>query len=884
MGAGGKGAGGTGAHDYYGSLAAVLCAGPADAVLGIVSDGKTVWPEASGEWAAGTGYESGDTVTRGARAWRATSTHTAAELNAPGLPGTPWVESALDRESPGVGNPVTISVPGYGKAIFYWGTDDQTHGDDTPPEIADNHPPYRGQCWVVLVDWLFGRERTSAPNVQFLLRRAPRQSIVTGAAAELDPEGQANPVAFAAECLENEVWGAGAPELADAQSWQEAADTLREQPELWNLSPELSDAAPFSTVAERLGEYCQVFQTISRAGMVAIGVSPFGDVPPEFGPGRTVDAAALAEPVTLEVTGAAVSEVSVRYSERTRAFKSRIQKASDSLERGQTDAAPVNLDRLWITRAAQAAFAAADHLRRNYEPKLTGKAVCVAERVPWAEPGAMFLLDDPSGVRALCRCVSVAEDGPPASRKTITFEGETGFAPMPVLAAAPGTDPRNPPQPESVTLFRFVQPPAALAGGSAAALMLLAARTSGTTTALRLWMQQADPSLFVDLGGQESFGVTGVLEASYASTAGASAKPPDDNSETLRLTLDPSTVDTDAAILSETQSADAIADARVLVWVFTAGGQFEVMTLRAARVGAGESFWRLKVRRARFGTSRLAFTGGARVFVTRRAGLVAYSHRLFGAYSVTGTPAVFRIQAGNAWKSADLADPVACPDRAFTFGDLFAPSGSWSRIEALPPGGSWADVSSFAGTFLPGTQFRLSATLSDPNGDLGGATIRTIGPDASESTVWNGAAVGSSNKIQATFTLTEGDWGIILRVWDRGGRRREFPLTLVGYSTPATVLVHATSPTAVWNPVASPRGGDVFAAPTVTLTCSTSGASIEYQVVTIGTSAGGSWTAYSAPVSVPVDSTLWARAKKSGLADSPVVRQDYAYLDPETVG
>jgi hypothetical protein len=150
-------------------------------------------------------------------------------------------------------------------------------------------------------------------------------------------------------------------------------------------------------------------------------------------------------------------------------------------------------------------------------------------------------------------------------------------------------------------------------------------------------------------------------------------------------------------------------------------------------------------------------------------------------------------------------------------------------------------------------------------------------------TVWNGAAVGSSNAIQTTFTLAEGDWGVVLRVWDRGGRRREFPLTLVGSSTPVTVQVHAASPAAVWNPVASPRGGDVFAAPTVTLTCSTSGASIEYQVVALGAPAGGSWTAYSAPASVAVDSTLYARAKKVGLTDSPVIRQDYAYLDPETV-
>lgn len=885
MGSGAKGGGGTGAHDYYGTICAVLCAGPVDAVLGIIADGKTVWPEASGEWADGSGYDDGTVVHRGGRAWTCTLTHTASPANAPGEAGAPWEEYALRREDPGVGSPATITVPGYGFAVLYWGTDDQSHGADTPAEIADNHPPYRRQCWVILKDWLFGRERTSAPNVEVLVRRAPTQDIITGLSADLDNDGQCNPVAFAAELISDDVFGAGAGDLADPESWQSAADALQEEPEKWSLSPVVREANPFSVLAESLAGYAPLYQRTDGDGQVALGVFPRLEAPPDLGSNRTVDKFALAEPIIYEVSGAPVSEVSIRYRDRGRAFKDRNQKATDTLSRGMLSADPVSLDRPWITRPAQAAFAAADHLRRNYEPPASGRAICIRERVPWMQPGSIFLLvDESAGVRTICRCLSVSDEAPPSSRRTVTWEAETGFAPMPVLTEASGANPVNPSDPETVTLYRFVQPPAALAGGDAAGLMLLAARTDPTTTSLRLWMQQADPTLFAELGLQASFAITGTLQTGYLSSVGASSKPPDDNSEALRVTLDPATVAADTALLSETQSADAINDARVLVWVFKSDGQFEVMTLRAARIAPGESFWRLKVRRARYGTTRLGFSSGDRVFLTRRSGLVPYSHRLFAAYAVNGTPAVFRIQAGNPWKAADLTDPAACPDRSFTFGDEFAPSSTWTRIEAYPPGGPWADVSSFAGTFLPGTQFRLSATLSDPNGDLGGATIRTIGPQDSEGTVWNGAAVGSSNNIQTTFTLSEGDWGVVLRVWDRGGRRREFALTLVGSSTPVTVLVHAASPTAVWNPVASPRGGDVFAAPTVTLTCSTVGASIEYQVVSLGASVGGSWTSYSAPVSVPVDSTLYARAKKAGLTDSPVIRHDYAYLDPETVG
>lgn len=882
MGAGGKAGGGTGAHDYYGTIPGLVCAGPVDALLGIVADGKTVWPEAeAGEWVDGTDYDAGDTVHWAGRAWSCAEDHLADDLTAPGMPSAPWDEVALRRGDPGVGNPVAVAVPRYGTAVLYWGTPDQQHGPDTPAEISADHPPYRRQCWIILKDWLFGRERTSAPNVEFLVRRAPQQGLITGPAAVLDPDGQANPVATAAELLSDPVFGFGAPELADEPAWQTAADALQERPDLWHLSPVLPESQTFQAVAETLGQYAPIVDHVTGEGRIALEVLPRFEEPPFLGPDMTVDGAVLMEPVSIETDGQPVAEVSVTYSDRARAFKDRTQKATDTLSRGEDHGDPVTMDRPWITRAGQAAFAAADHLRRSGQPGVSGKAVILRDRVPWLRRGSLFLLADPrTGLRILCRCLSTSDAKPPSGARTIAWEAEDAFTPLPTLEASTGGIPDASPDPETVTLFRLVQPPPALVGQEANAVVALVARTSRVTTGIRVWFQEADASLFTNLGNQTGFAIKATLQATYSSTPGT-GNPPDDNSEDFRLTVDPATVPSDLDLLSETQSADAINDARVLVWVFKASGEFEVMTMKAARVATGETFWRLKVRRARFGTARLSFASGDVAFVVRRDAVVPYTHQQFGAYSMTGAPALFRLQARNPWRQAELSDAAACPDRSFTFGDGFAPVGTWTRIEYRPPAGAWGDVASFSGDFDPAGTWRLSARISDPNADLMGHILRSVGPAGGE--IGSGAASGAVQDIQREFALGEGDWEIVLRVLDRAGRGRNYALAPVGGGASVVVKSRPAGSTVVANPVASPRGGDVFGAQSVTLTCSTSGATQEFQVVALGAPAGGSWTTYSTPVSVNPDSTLYVRATKAGMTDSPTVRHDYRWLDPETV-
>ena len=81
------------------------------------------------------------------------------------------------------------------------------------------------------------------------------------------------------------------------------------------------------------------------------------------------------------------------------------------------------------------------------------------------------------------------------------------------------------------------------------------------------------------------------------------------------------------------------------------------------------------------------------------------------------------------------------------------------------------------------------------------------------------------------------------------------------------------------NPVATPRGGFYDARPNVVLTCSSAGSEIRYSVVALG-AAPGTYSVFSAPISLPLNRTLYAYAVDvvGSAESSEVVRHDYRRL------
>ena len=332
------------------------------------------------------------------------------------------------------------------------------------------------------------------------------------------------------------------------------------------------------------------------------------------------------------------------------------------------------------------------------------------------------------------------------------------------------------------------------------------------------------------------------------------------------------------ALLGETQSADAVNDAALIMWIFKASNPrlFEVLTVKAVRIVGADTFYRFQVRRGRFGTARLSFDVGDRVFVLRRVNLVTYRHGRFGAYAVRRTATTFRLQASNPWAQADLADPAACPDRAFIFADPYSPTVTWVALQKrLPPSLTWSDLTDFTAVCDPATEFRLTVHLEDPTGDLASVTIQ-----ASIGTVsvplFNGPVTGRAAEVVSVFTLGDGDWNVVARVVDQSGRATEVGLTAIGGSSVVTLQVHAAGTTQMANPVATPRAGFYDARPNVVLTCSSAGAEVRYSIVAWG-AAPGTFSIYSAPISMPLNHTLHAYAVDvvGSAESSDVVRHDY---------
>ena len=160
---------------YYGTCAGVICEDGFDNLLWILNSGKLVW--------------SGDIS-------RSTSS-----------------------------NPVSLTLEGIGRLDFYWGT--ETQAASSVLNTYEEHPPYKGVCYAVLVDGCFGENgETSAPMLKFCGRRRPNQSIVSGSVSDNDGYYTGNPMAIAAEVLTSWDWASIPAAKINASSFQTVGNAI----------------------------------------------------------------------------------------------------------------------------------------------------------------------------------------------------------------------------------------------------------------------------------------------------------------------------------------------------------------------------------------------------------------------------------------------------------------------------------------------------------------------------------------------------------------------------------------------------------------------------------------------------------------------------------
>lgn len=816
-------------------------------------------------------------------------------LDRPDSSDTILVEAgATDADIADSHNIYKLTTESHGELFIYWGGANQTLNTTHENVLAPlGHPAYRNQVLIVLKDWFFGTGTGNVPNILIIGGRSPDQSVITGDSADLDADGQANPLCCIAELLTHPIWGLGLdPSLLDPTTWQSTADWLYgdsgANAAVTYISPLLDQAANIRSIISDLLDGCDCWLRWNSAGLIEAGHWPHNQAPPEFIAGQNIinyHNAILGEELgwKSKLWDDTFNKITVHYADRDHAWKTRPAIASAQWNRTASGRIQERqIDRPQITRRAQALAVAAYEAKISSQPGVAGAVTIRAETVT-AQPGDLVqLTEDAAGATLFMRVTERTLKAPPAGRAEYMLTSERGLSPAPYMPTPTGNLQGQLPLPGillssqieadgtvvAAPNFALVQLPPVVSGGQSFELTLLAGRTSAVTSAMAVWYLAAGGDTYTQLATIQHFAVAGIVTTAFAPFAGGES---DDDSLSLQFEINLFTPDADTEHILVAPGADQINDNDLVIVVVKNGAptQLEVMTLKAI-TAVGDSVYNATVRRGTWATLQggdgvSSWEPDDLVFVIWAAELTPFGAPTFESLAFTGGTANFRLSPGSKWFQDDVSDVYDAATNpagltvqtSYTFADPYAPTLSgWS----LTVNGAAFDPSS---TYLATDIFVLQVTAASPIASLTGVQIQALGGSGSPVSISITTAVAGLASVlitSAPFTLGQGDWHIAGAVQDSAGRS-----TMTGYqSGGADVLVHVPATGAAPNaPTASP--GSSYGEQTVTLSCSTAGATIQYQITSGSTPpASGSWLTYSAPVDVGEGSTLWARAYTAG--------------------
>ena len=390
-------------------------------------------------------YQVGDLANYAGTTYQCILAHWAAVADVPPN-ATYWeVYSAKRLSSP---NPFPFVVapsglPRYGQAYFYWGTDDQvldTVGEQTLAQLG--HPPYRNQAVLVVKQFLLGQYTPTAPNLEVIVTRTPQQTLIIGAAAELDPDNQANPLACLAEWWANPIWGLGKTTPAlDETTWRDTASDLLAAAASYYLSPIVDKADSGRTFLANMLDYYDGWLRFNGSGDIEAGHFLHNAAPPAFTAATTIDYTDCIEEIEWDADGwnASFGETVCKFQDLARAYKDAARMYMSLLNLQVTgEPRRATLDRPWITREDQAAAIAAEWGKINAQPALSGSLTVRAEKTAAIDAGDLFLLTHTAlEFSVVCRCTQKILAEPPAGRATLKFSNERGIAPVPYTLALP---------------------------------------------------------------------------------------------------------------------------------------------------------------------------------------------------------------------------------------------------------------------------------------------------------------------------------------------------------------------------------------------------------------------------------------------------------------
>lgn len=555
-----------------------------------------------------------------------------------------------------------IVVPGIAEFRIHWGT--LTQGVDTlifGGDCPDDHPPYKGICWLACKQLLCGQDRTTVPNVEVMVEREPSFGGVLGGMSEgLVFEG-VNPVTALAEILTSERFGLGLPaNIIHTASWSaEAAKrdvaTALPLPTAPDHVAILGFISPFLVrqVAARayLGEILAHFDGwLRRNGtQIELGSFPHNGVVPggltELSHHDLVERPALAD--AGDSAEEPVTQINVKHLDRERGMKEGSEPGTIETVRDELGAQSARTEsRLFLMTRHQARLVATELAAHASQPVMGGSISVRRGKAGGLRPGDLFQFDyEPYQLDAIFRVLRRRD---PALGGDITLEiqSERGLAPLP-YTPPPDARPNLPvPPPVAVVNARLFQVPTAFYGeGPVPIVVPLIERPSANTRAIVVWFS-LDDATYDELERVDNWAIRGSLAASVG-TGDAT------------LTFNGGSGFDLAKLVG--QSAAAQADDTLLLFVGN-----EILSVGAVTALGGNQY-SLAVLRGRRGSAVASHTGGAIAWVIPRVELVPLRHAQFPRTAISRW---FKFQALTAAEIQALSGALKV---AFTFADAGVP-------------------------------------------------------------------------------------------------------------------------------------------------------------------------------------------------------------------
>lgn len=775
MGSAKSGGGGTGSYDYYGTVAGVICWGPAHTLQALIIDGKQV-------------------VTGPVTLSTAATTLTL----------DPSAEEYLDE-----GGSITI----------YRG--DQTTEDANLP----GHPPYEGLCYLVAKGLLFGRERTAAPNIQAIVSRLPQADVTLSPALEniftnLDGLGkptiasQCNPIAVLAELITSRH-GLGLPLAAlDAASWAAASAWAyhSDRRAYTFCSPSFTSQSDARAAIRTLLEMVDATLYWTTTGTMAVALIEPGVTP---GSPLTIDDRHITQRRRLEAPG--LTEVPtttlVKYADRDREWKEREQQAVNLVALGLRDGVMQlqSVDRPHITGADQAARHAAEMSLRASRP-IGSIEISVRQPIVSAlHPGSKVLLDiDPEpggdGLAQLCVVEEMEEgDGGPVRMDLRPDTMATAVPYSPEWAADEPQDNSCPPIDDT----KAVAIPLPTEVWPVPSIAVLATRPRVDVVGFRVYYSPDDVD-YADLGTQSGFSVRVELGADI-----------DGDDVELILTLTDGDDGPDAYLAGRypTTEAGMLADELVLVLANVVNGEvvvtdgepeIEILSIQSRALDGSDMVY--TVARGRQGSrSREFVAADASGWIMPLSSVVAWTHPGIVAAVETGATGYLHLVA---YTSQDTDDTTPIPEILITMPSNADPA---PVITWTTPAGSTGTTDG-AGAFTP------DFSVEDLQGDL--VDVQMTSEDATGNTIlwghWTLSPRRSWEYSSGSMTLSPvGLHRLTVTATDRTGAKTSSVRTIERIAPSGSESIPA--------PRFTPTGGRFYSELLITMEAISPATRIEYQ-------------------------------------------------------